>query len=465
MALRERNVDVLSVLILSMAAALTGLLAGLDPRFAIGGSLAVAMALLIVADLAAGVTVFTLLTYFELLPGASGPALSFTKLAGLILAVSWLARITTRGDARSLDFVRAHPNIAALLFLFLAWSGLSLFWSESHPDAAEAFYRFVLNAVLLLIIFTAIRKPQHAVHVFAAFVIGAAGAAAYGFTAGGGAEPYGEAARLSSDTQNADELASTLAAGLALSVGLFAISDRSPLMRVGAFATAAFCTYGVFLTVSRAGLIALLVTVAAAVVFGGRWRPQMLALAGVVAVSMVAYFGVYAPPEARERVLSAQEDRGTGRIDIWTVGWRMVEDQPLRGVGAGNFPVSSIHYLLEPGALPRSDFIVDTPKVAHNVYLGVLAELGIVGLILFLGLIGSLIGCSVRAAGLFKRSGDWKMELLTRAHVAALFGFMASLFFASDEFKKQLWLLLAMGPALLLIAETGWRARNGHEER
>jgi O-antigen ligase len=465
MALRDRSVDLVSVSILTMAAALTGLLAGLDPKFAIGAALAIALALLIFADLAAGVAVFTLLTYFELLPGVSGPALSFTKLAGLILAMSWLARITTRSDAGSLDFIKAHPNIASLLFLFLAWSGLSLFWSESHPEAAQAFYRFVLNAVLFLIVFTAIRKPDDAIHVFAAFVIGAAGAAAYGFTIGGGAEPYGEAARLSSDTQNADELASTLAAALALSIGLFAISDRSPLLRIGAIGAAAFCTYGVFLTVSRAGLIALLVTVGAAVVFGGRWRPRMVLVAGTVAVAMITYFAVYAPPEARERVVSGTEDRGTGRLDIWTVGWRMVEDQPVHGVGAGNFPVSSIHYLLEPGALPRSDFIVDTPKVAHNVYLGVLAELGIVGLILFLGLVLSLIACSVKAAWQFRRNDDWKMELLARAHVAALLGFMASLFFASDEFKKQLWLLLAMGPALLLIAQSGWRDRNGREQR
>ena len=41
-----------------------------------------------------------------------------------------------------------------------------------------------------------------------------------------------------------------------------------------------------------------------------------------------------------------------------------------------NFPVASIHYLLEPGALMRTDFIVDNPKVAHNTYLNVLAELG-----------------------------------------------------------------------------------------
>ena len=109
---------------------------------------------------------------------------------------------------------------------------------------------------------------------------------------------------------------------------------------------------------------------------------------GVVAAAVLAaviYFGAFASVDARDRILEL--DGGTGRTDIWTVGWRMVEAQPLWGVGAGNFPVASIHYLLEPGALLRTDFIVDDPKVAHNTYLNVLAELGVVGLALFLAIL------------------------------------------------------------------------------
>ena len=144
---------------------------------------------------------------------------------------------------------------------------------------------------------------------------------------------------------------------------------------------------------------------------------------------------------------------GTGRVDIWKVGWRMVEAEPLHGVGAGNFQIVSIHYLLEPGALKRDDFIVETPKVAHNVYLGLLAELGIVGLTLFMCLVISLIACSLRAAQLFRDNENLQMEVMARAQLVGVFGLLAALFFSSDEFKKQLWLLLSLGPALLAIAQ------------
>jgi hypothetical protein len=46
------------------------------------------------------------------------------------------------------------------------------------------------------------------------------------------------------------------------------------------------------------------------------------------------------------------------------------------------------------------------------------------------------------------------MEILARAQVIALVGLLAALFFSSDLYKKQLWLLLAMGPAMLAIGRS-----------
>jgi O-antigen ligase len=131
----------------------------------------------------------------------------------------------------------------------------------------------------------------------------------------------------------------------------------------------------------------------------------------------------------------------------------MVEAHPVRGVGAGNFRDVSGQYLLtEPGAITASDQIIDEPHFAHNVYLEVLAELGIVGLALFGALVAAAIGTGVRAARRFGRAGDASMELLSSAVVVALVSLLAMDFFLSDQFSKQLWLLLALCPALLAIA-------------
>lgn len=124
----------------------------------------------------------------------------------------------------------------------------------------------------------------------------------------------------------------------------------------------------------------------------------------------------------------------------------------LPGVGAGNFATASIDYLLRPGQLRRSDLIASTPKVAHNTYLTVLAELGAVGGIGFMGLMYFALACGVRAARAFARGRDGPMEMLRRAWLAAIAGVLAADFFISAQFSKQLRLLLALGPCLLALA-------------
>jgi len=195
--------------------------------------------------------------------------------------------------------------------------------------------------------------------------------------------------------------------------------------------------------------------VAAVVVAGRRWRGQAVALAVVIAAAGFFYFGFYASAGAASRVTSFGS--GTGRTDIWTVGWRMVQAHPGTGVGVGNYQTSAVHYLLQPGVILRPEFIVDTPKVAHNTYLQVLAELGVPGIAMFLAIIGFSLLCILRAARIFERLGDPPMELLSRALLVALCGVLAADFFISEEFSKQLWLLLGLGPALLGIATTAKR--------
>jgi O-antigen ligase len=156
-----------------------------------------------------------------------------------------------------------------------------------------------------------------------------------------------------------------------------------------------------------------------------------------------------APQAATQRI--TQVDGGTGRTDIWRVGGRMVQAHPIRGVGAGNFRWTSVHYTLQPGAV-RYDYFIDHPKVAHNTYLQELAELGVVGLSLFLTIVVFSVISAVKAARKFAEADDRDMELLSRGVLLALLGILAADFFISGQFSKQLWLLMGFGPALLAIA-------------
>ena len=412
-------------------------------------ALGLAFVLLVLVDLTSGLVVFTFLTFIELLPGADSAAFGFTKLAGLLLAISWLGHLATRTDTRA-DPFHAHPMIGGALVLLVVWAGLSVTWAEDSANALEATYRLGLNAILFLIVYTTVREPRDAIRVVWAFVIGATMAAALGIATSGGSTPYGEAARLAGDVDNANQLASSLVASLALALGLafiFATSRRCAQARCpGCVLDAGGAAYGLALGARlprrRGGRrdCPLL----------GRWRPPISAVSVLAAVAALGYFALLAPLAARERVTNFEG--GTGREDIWRVAWRMAEDKPVNGVGAGNFENASIHYLLVPGTLRRSDFIVDTQKNAHNVYLGILAAARVVGATLLVSLIIALIACALKAIRQFERDGNLQMEILSRTYLVAVFGLLASLFFASDEYRKQLWLLLSLAPCLLAIA-------------
>jgi O-antigen ligase len=169
-----------------------------------------------------------------------------------------------------------------------------------------------------------------------------------------------------------------------------------------------------------------------------------------VTITTVAYFSFVATDEVRHRVTTFGS--GTGRTDIWTIAGRMVQDQPVTGVGVGNFQTASIHYLLQPGAILRDEFIVDRPQITHNSYLNVLAETGAVGLVLFCVILAAGFIACWRAADEFRKRGDPFLEACARAVSLALIALFVADVFASDQLNKELWVLLGLGPALLAIA-------------
>jgi O-antigen ligase len=88
----------------------------------------------------------------------------------------------------------------------------------------------------------------------------------------------------------------------------------------------------------------------------------------------------------------------------------------------------------------------------HNTYLQVLAEDGIVGLVLLLGLIAAALRAAHLAAAVFDRRGSPGLAGVARAVLVGTIGFLAAAFFVSLTTDYRLWLLLGLGPALLGIA-------------
>jgi O-antigen ligase len=434
-----------------LGGAVLGILAGINPAFAILAAIAAAYVLLTFADLSAGLSVFVFLSFLEVL-GVGGLAENLTKLLGLVLALSWLALVATRTDATT-DLFNAHPFIAFGLIVLVCWSALSSLWAVDSGDAYTAASRLLLNSILYVIVYTAVDSRKVSRRVIIAFVLGAVAAAGYGLAVSP-ASPD-EAGRLASGSLDPNYLAAVLVGGIFLSLGLAAASKRGTGGSLLGLGAAAFCLLALFLTASRGGLIALIFAMLAAVAFGGRWRGFIAVAAVLVAASGYFYFTALAPQSTIDRITEVTQGEAgqqEGRATIWKVGWRMFKAEPVHGVGAGNFPKAALKYVVAPGQAPRSDRLISEPAVAHNTYLGVLAELGLVGGALFFSLIGFSVGAAAVAARRFRKFGDQQMEVLSRALFAAVIGVLAADFFLTAETSKQLWLLLGLGPAMLAVS-------------
>jgi O-antigen ligase len=448
MSARARRFPLLQSSILTTAAIL-GVLAAVQPLIAIGLAGAIVLVFVVFTDLAMGFAVLAFLSFLDILP-TSG-SLSLAKGAGLLLALAWLARfsMSARGEH---DFFAAHSHLAWVMIAFVGWAALTLVWAPQTSPGITALSRYVPNMLLLPIAYTALRRQRDLKLVLAAIVLGAIIAAGFGIVQPRDPSAI-ESTRATGTIGDPNELAAALLVGLALGAGFALARGRSPVLRLGGLLAIPLCAAGIFLSLSRGGLVALGALLVVGTVSAGRWRMAVTAILVAVVAGGALYFTQVASLPARERVLTA--NGGSGRSDLWTVGLRIVQAHPLGGVGVGNFQTASPNYVLRPGAIKRADLIFSpAPKVAHNTYLQVLAEMGVPGLLLFLAVILVCLYCALRAARIWEQRREVTVEALARAVFLALIGMLVADFFISQMYSKLFWALLALGPAMLAIARS-----------
>jgi putative inorganic carbon (hco3(-)) transporter len=426
-----------------------GLVAGIQPRLAILAALAGVLGAVIFVNLVFGLCIFTVISFLDVLPQLAG-GFPVTKAVGLVLVGSWLLRRVSEREVRDDvgGLLAQRPGLAGALMLFLTWTVFSMLWAERSSAAASSLVRFALNFALFPIVFTTLRTRRQIEAVLGSFVLGALIAVAWGVATGTAA-----AGRLGGAGLNPNELGVPLAAGIVLAAALSANRAWPAPARLAALGAAGVCMAGMFSTVSRQAAVGLGVALLATPFAAGRGR--RLAALGLVALAFGGggvWLGLIAPSSTVARITHGDKYGGNGRVDLWRVGWRMVDAHPIQGVGAGNFPISSVHYLLQPGRTTEDSLIVDQPKVPHNIYLNVLAELGVVGFMLFAAILASCLWSSLAAARTFARSGDVATEIAARGLFLALVCYLVADFFSSQLFGKQLWLLLAIALALREVA-------------
>ena len=297
---------------------------------------------------------------------------TLSRIIGLGAAGAGILSVVFGGTVR-----RPGPLLWAAA-AFAAWNALSLFWTI---DAGLSVLRVFTYAQLLLLVWLigefAPRAPAVRT-LMLAYVLGASISAANTVInyRTGSETTYLRYAAFNFDS---NDLGLILVLGVPLAWYLVLADERRSVQWVAALYLP-MAAIGVLLTASRGAFLA---GVAAASIVGWtfwRLRPggRALVLGALVASAVGAM--VLVPETSWRRLSTIKTEVGAGtmnqRREIWQAGADAFPASSLFGVGAGAFRIA-----VEPR--------LGVQRAAHNAFIGILIEAGIVGFGVFCTMLGA----------------------------------------------------------------------------
>ncbi len=260
----------------------------------------------------------------------------------------------------------------------------------------------------------------------------------------------GTKGRLGGTLGNAAFLASYL--GMTVWAGLATVREYRGMWRNVLYVGIALQFAAIIIAATRGTMLALLVVGLFTLLYlawKGEGRTRTLArTAFVVGIALSAlFFGFrqelkHAPFEPVRRIasVSLQDPTVSSRLFIWDNVFRITLERPLAGFGAEHID-SLFDRVYDPGSILEQWF-----DRTHNAYLDYFVQFGVLGLLLYAGLIGSLVYIGLT---LFRRGDPVRGEA---SNGASKYGAMLLLlacvyaiqnFFVFDT-AMTLWFLLAV---------------------
>jgi O-antigen ligase len=362
--------------------------------------------------------------------GTSDLAFGAAELIIALLMAAWLAHAVRRRELH----VRSGPVVFALLGM-TALALVSVGYALDPSLALKESLKWLELLLALLIVADLTRTPGTARIVIGALFAAGGAEAAFGvvqFATGGGPGAFAldGALRAFGHFDQPNPFAGYLATILPLAVCM-ALCRTNPVgYRWFAAVAAGLLAAAIALSQSRGAWLGCGVAAICLLLAWNRRTRGLLvplglggvlllamALAGLLPASILdrlsqitEYFGVF---DVRTVEVSSENWAIVERMAHWQAGWDMFLAHPWLGVGAGNYEAAYPEYFI---GMWR-----EALGHAHNYYLNMLAELGVVGaavLLVLLGLVFRQFGGALVASDRLAPQPD----LFWRAVLAGVFG-------------------------------------------
>ena len=318
------------------------------------------------------------------------------------------------------------------------WGLLTTLTAVSPELAWPALVELLKSLVIFFVVMNALRTPQQLrayILVFlVAFLIYPARGAVMNYLTG---QLYFGRTLWNGIYSNPNDLAAITLLVLGLALSIATVKTQNLRVRQAAIAYVPLTVLIILLTQSRGTFIGLLVGFGPTMLSRMRRRPSVagpvliIVVLAAVLVPAAAWhrFGDITKVTSSETIREADKyGSAQQRFDILKVGWQIAIDHPLLGVGIGCYNEANAIYAPRLGK-----------RDAHNTYINLAAEMGFPGLLLWLGLVGSVLAW-VRRRRRSLEADDRTIQILWLER--AIVGCLVAAFFASYSAITIFYLLL-----------------------
>ena len=361
---------------------------------------------------------------------------TLSRLVGIVFAVDYAFH--RRG--------RLRPGALPLwAWLYVGWAMLSVCWAISPGTALGELATLLQMFVMALLVANAIiERPSVVRPLLWAYSLSASAMAAVGLYVYL-SQPLVSGVRAAAlPGQDPAQFAAMLLPALILGLDELAADSAGPgrpAVRTVAGGLAALNGAAVILSGTRGVWVAALVGAAMIILSVRRSGPRIAVAAGLLALCVAVLQLPGAVDLVAGRAALAIPTGGAGRLDIWAVGLSIFNSTPLIGVGFANFPVAFTPQRVSDAAIALS---VGTERAPHDIFLGALAELGVVG-------------CAVLALFLLSLTlghGWGRQAPVVRATLVSL---ATAGIFLDILNRKQVWLVIGLAAGLAYLAREASR--------
>jgi putative inorganic carbon (HCO3(-)) transporter len=413
-----------------------GIAAGTHPFLALAGAGAVLLALLVLLRAETVLLVLVAALPWEGALAYPSEEVSAVKVLGVLLFAAWLVRALVQPTP-----LRVSPALGWAALLGLA-VGLSLLFAPDPAQSVLDSLRYALFIIFFFLVLQLTSTAEQVRRIVRVMVLSSAAAAAYGL--------YGFLVvgleRAAGPIVDPNDFAYLMICVLPLGVYLLLSERRHRLL----WTTCCVLMLGATLaTLSRGALVGLAALAPWAVatrrvpVKGVLLGFAVLISAGALAFTALAPM-LHDRLEAKSRIA---DKNVTARQALWSAALRMWEDRPLTGVGPGRFGIEA------PAYVRNNPLVIERP-VTHNSYLNVLAELGVLGLVAFVGMLGSSWRLLARARRRAREALDPDGSRMATGMEASLVVAIAGGAFLSEQLTTPFWLIGALAAVVGSVPRT-----------